>query len=91
MFDPKSRYAKLETYEVTDRRGRSVAVVPVPDPPVQNLAGYHIRKEGQRLDHLAFKYIQDAAGYWRIAELNDVMLAEALTEADEIAIPGRSR
>ena len=87
MFDKKSRYEKLETYKVTDRRGRTVNVVPVPPAPVQAELGVHIMKQGQRLDHLALRYIDDPAGYWRICEMNDVMLPEALTEAQEIAIP----
>lgn len=90
MFDTKSRYAQLESYQVKDHRGRTVSVVPVPEAPTQTLLGYHVRREGQRLDHLAFKYLNDAAGYWRIAELNDVMLAESLTEAAEIAIPNKA-
>ena len=87
MFDSKSRYVKLDTYEVTDRRGRTVKVVIVPDAPSQTLLGYHFRREGQRLDHLAQKYLDDPAGFWRLCELNDVMLAEALAEEQEIAIP----
>ena len=87
MFDKKSRYGKLETYEVTDRRGRIVVVVPVPEMPDQAPLGIHITKQGQRLDHLAYKYLDYPAGFWRICELNDVMLPEVLTEAQEITIP----
>ena len=87
MFDKKSRYAGLKPYEVTDRRGRKVTVVPVPEAPAENAAGIHLLKQGQRLDHLAHHYLNDPAGFWRICELNDVMLPEALTEAPEIAIP----
>jgi hypothetical protein len=36
---------------------------------------------------LADKYLDDPAGYWRICELNEVMMAEMLTEAAEIGIP----
>ena len=86
-FDPKSRYASLPLYQVRDHRGRTVEVVPVPQAPGEALRGIHVRKEGERLDLLASKYLDDAAGYWRIAEENDVMLAEALTEAQEIEIP----
>lgn len=91
MFDNKSRYANLDTYEVTDHRGRKVIVVPVPGAPAQETLGYHLLKQGQRLDHLAKKYLHDAAGFWRISELNDVMLPETLTEALEIAIPKKRR
>ena len=89
MFDAKSRYAKQETYLVTDRRGRTVSVVTPPDAPDETLRGYHLRRQGQRLDHLAYKYLKNAAGFWRICEINDVIQAEMLSQADEIAIPSK--
>ena len=88
-FDEKSRYAKSPLYVVRDRRGRQVEVVSVPPHPEQSLLGIHVRKEGERLDHLATRYLSDPAGYWRIAERNDVLLPEALSEALEIEIPGK--
>lgn len=91
MFDPKSRYAAVSTYQVLDRRGRTVTVVTAPERPTQELRGYHLLRQGQRLDHLADTYLADAAGYWRICEIAGVMLPEALSEAQEIPIPKRSR
>jgi hypothetical protein len=91
MFDEKSRYRKAETYKVKDRRGRQVSVVTVPGPLVQTVMGIHLLKEGQRLDHLAAKYLSDPAGFWRICEANGSMLAEALSEQPEITIPNRSK
>jgi hypothetical protein len=91
MFDEKSRYAGLPTYTVTDRRGRQVDVVPVPPRPEQPLLGLHLLREGERLDHLAARYLEDPAGYWRVAERNDVRLPDALAEAREIEIPGKTR
>ena len=87
MFDAKSRYARLAQYTVIDRRGRMVSVVPAADAPVQTVLGRHLRKQGDRLDHLASFYLGDPAGYWRIAELNDAMLPESLSEALEVLIP----
>ena len=86
-FDPKSRYAKTTTYVVTDHRGRPVTVVAVPPRPAQRIAGVHLLRQGQRVDHLALQYLGDPAGYWRIAEANDAMQAEWLTEQAEIEIP----
>lgn len=91
MFDTKSRYAQQKTYQVKDHRGRMVAVVPVPEAPTETLLGYHLLRQGQRLDHLAYKYLDDPAGFWRICELNKVMHAEMLTEAQGIAIPRKVR
>jgi hypothetical protein len=91
MFDPKSRYLKAETYEVTDKRGHVVKVVVPPPPPEQLLLGLHLLKQAERLDLLAARYLNDPAGYWRIAEQNDVMFPEAVTEAREIEIPVKAR
>jgi len=88
LFDTKSRYLKLESYAVKDGRGRTVKVLPVPDAPDEGSIGVHLRLQGQRLDHLAQKYLDDPSGFWRICELNDVMQAEMLSEAEEIEIPG---
>lgn len=89
MFGKKSRYAGEETYTVTDHRGRTVNVVLVPPRPDQMLQGYHVRRQGQRLDHLSAAYLGDPAGFWRICEFSDVMWPEALSEADELAIPNK--
>lgn len=87
MFEPNSRYHPLKPYFVTDNRGRRVAVVPVPDAPDAPSMGMHLRQQTQRLDHLAYKYLNDGTAYWRIAELNGAMLPEALSEGAEIHIP----
>lgn len=88
IFDGNSRYVRnASLYEVRDRRGRTVAALTVADRPVQTLLGEHLHKEGQRLDHLANFYLQDANGFWRIAELNDAVLPDALAEVDSVKIP----
>jgi hypothetical protein len=91
MFDDKSRYAGAPLYEVPGPRGIRVAVVSVPDVVHEALLGAHLRKDGQRLDHLASHYLDDPAGFWRLCDRNDAMHAEALTEAREIEIPRGSR
>ena len=89
MFDAKSRYFKVTPYIMKDHRGRDVTVVPFAPAPEQSLLGIHFFKQGERLDHLAAKYLSDPAGYWRIAEQNDVIFPEVLSEAREIEIPGK--
>ena len=49
MFDPKSRYLEAPSYTVIDRRGRSVSVTGRAPVVAQALAGFHVRKDGQRL------------------------------------------
>ena len=89
MFDDASRYSQQETYTILDHRGREVTVVVPPDAPKLSLLGIHRRVQGQRLDHLAHKYLRNPTLFWRICELNNVMLSEALSEADEIEIPAK--
>lgn len=91
MFDDKSRYKDVPTYEVIDPRGRRVRVVAVPEPPQQENRGVHLRKEGQRLDHIAYRYLADGTAYWRIAEHAEAMSAEQLAEALEIPVPRKGR
>ena len=90
VFDPKSRYAKY-SHLVTaiDRRGRAVACVTPAEMPPQNELGRHKLRQGQRLDHLASHYLRDAAGFWRIAQLEDAMTAEAALDAPLVRIPTR--
>ncbi len=90
MFDSKSRYAKANIYILKDARGRDVSVTGFAHISEQTLRGIHILKQGERLDHLATHYLSNATGYWRIAELNDAMTAEVLTEQREIKIPAKS-
>jgi hypothetical protein len=88
MFDSLSRYLNIQTYTVTDHRGRTVTVVATPPDPGESLLGIHVLRQGERLDHLAFKYLNNPAGFWRIAERNEVVLPEQLTEQAQIEIPG---
>jgi hypothetical protein len=91
MFDPRSRYLQSDQYDVIDARGRVVTVLAAPPPPEQLLLGIHLLKQGERPDLLAAKYLNDPAGYWRIAEQNDAMLPDALAERREIEIPVKAR
>jgi hypothetical protein len=87
VFDAKSRYAAATQMTVQDVRGRQVTVNVYPPRPSDVLLGYHIRRDGQTLDHLAFKYLGDGDAFWRIAEFNDVIQAEILSDWRDIAIP----
>ena len=87
MFSDTSRYKNATQYEVKDQRGRQVKVVATPVAKQQPLLGFHVLKQGQRTDHLASRYLNDPAGFWRIADINDAMLPERLSEQLEIAIP----
>ena len=91
VFDPKSRYVKYaQVTTAADRRGRQVScLTPAPVPPQIEL-GKHRLKQGQRLDHLANHYLNDPAGFWRIAELNQAMTAEAALDTALVKIPTKT-
>ena len=88
IFDPESRYVRFaKVIKVRDRNGREVqALTPAEIPPAREL-GEHLRKDGQRLDHLASRYLDDATGYWRVARHNDAMSPDAIADAPIIRIP----
>jgi len=90
VFDDKSRYARFATvYPTTDRRGRTVNALTFALVPPQTKLGEHLRRDGQRLDHLARFYLDDANGFWRIAEMNGAVLPDSLALARHLAIPTR--
>jgi hypothetical protein len=88
IFTRTSRYvlhAKL--IQAVDRRGREVAcVTPARVPPAAQM-GIHRRRDGQRLDHLAERYLGDASGFWRIASHNGAIGIEQLAETPLVEIP----
>jgi hypothetical protein len=89
QYDERSRYRGVPTLTVTDRHGREVTVVTVPPAPDQAIAGVHLGRQGERPDHLAAQFLGDPAGFWRIAEANEAMQAEWLSERRRIVVPAR--
>lgn len=90
MFEAKSRYANLPTVHLTDARGRRIEAVPPAPAAQQTFLGWHVRRDGERPDHLALLYTGDTAGSWRLAEMNDAMTVEVLSELRQVAIPART-
>jgi hypothetical protein len=87
-FDKKSRYVKHATpYTTTDARGRKVTAIGPAKPPAAPNLGDHLLKDHQRLDHLAGHYLEDAFGFWRLAEHNNVLLPDAALIGLSVRIP----
>jgi hypothetical protein len=63
----------------------------MPEAALVRPVGRHVRREGQNLDQLANGYLRDPHAYWRIVELNQVILPDALEEREEIDIPDPAR
>jgi hypothetical protein len=87
MFAKTSRYAPMSPYTVTLKDGTQVRAVPSPLPGPALVAGYHRRLAGQRLDSVAFHYMRDATGFWRLCDAGNTMVPDALGAADFVGVP----
>lgn len=99
MFDKTSRYAQIETttLKVTDADGttREVRYVRrrfLPDPAGMTTVVEHTVTEGDRLDNVTTKYLGDPTLFWNVADANNAMRPEELTEEVgrtlKVAMPG---
>lgn len=80
---PTSRYYGLgiEIFESPD--GREVAYFVrrfVPSADRFALLQEHVVSRGERVDHLAARYLGDPEQFWRLCDANTVMRPEELTE-----------
>jgi hypothetical protein len=87
MFFPGSRYLQAGTYTVTGPDGGPVAVTRLPLPAPAPLAGYHPRRAGQRLDHIANFYLNDPTGFWKLCDANNAAVPDALAARAQVGIP----
>jgi hypothetical protein len=82
MFDPTSRYADLETRTLAGPDGREIRYVVrrfLPPADVGAVFLEHVVTEGERLDHLAARYLGNAELFWQLADVNNAMQPEELT------------
>jgi len=90
MFDPASRYASVETAQltVTTPDGEERKIVYVRRRFIPDVAGttlvQHVVVQGDRLDNVTAKYLGDPLQFWRVADANGAVRPEELTEQ-----PGR--
>lgn len=87
MFTSNSRYSGLATYMVTLRDGRTVTAITLPAAKRGALLGYHQRIEGDRLDLLAARYLDDPTTSWRLCDANTSFSPDALAARPLIGIP----
>lgn len=82
-FPPTSRYYGVETVTLKTIDGREVIYLRrrfLPSPDRFVLLLEHVVTEGERLDNIAAKYMDDPEAFWRIADANSAMRPEELTE-----------
>lgn len=87
MFFPGSRYEKVGTYIIHRPDGTPIAVTKLPLPTTKPLLGYHRRLEGQRLDLIASRYLNDATAFWCLCNANNSVIPDTLAARDLIGIP----
>jgi hypothetical protein len=85
MFFRGSRYAKVEDAKLTTADGREVTYRKTRfTPPTAARLG-HVLDEGERLDHIAWRYYRDPERYWRICDANATLWPDDLLDE-----PGRT-
>jgi hypothetical protein len=83
MFDPASRYYDLETAAFTLSDGREVRYVRrrfLPLTAPGTIFAEHPVAEGERLDHIAARYLGDPELFWQVCDVNDAMRPDDLLE-----------
>lgn len=83
MFDPSSRYATLEILTRKGPDGREIRYVSrrfLPGAAQGTVVREHVVTEGERLDHLSARYLGDPELFWQLADVNNALRADELTE-----------
>jgi hypothetical protein len=98
VFEPSSRYFNLETATLAvkepDGTVRSVTYKRrrfIPSNAGQTELLEHRVAQGERLDHLSYRYLGDPLQFWRVCDANLVLRPEELEEIGRtvrIAMPG---
>jgi hypothetical protein len=82
-FAPTSRYYNVPTKVLETPDGESVVYLArrfVPLSSTFALLHYHTVRAGERLDVIAAAELGDPEAFWRIADANDAIRPDALTE-----------
>ncbi len=82
-FAATSRYYGIATATLTVEEDRIIVYLRrrfLPDPERFALLLEHVVTEGERLDNIAAKYMNDPLAFWRIADANAAMRPQELTE-----------
>ena len=68
MSDRRSRYARATAVTWTDATGDDLVLWELRDIPSTPAVYAHTLVDGERLDHLAYRYYRDATKFWRITD-----------------------
>ena len=82
MFSVTSRYYNILIAELTDANGRKISYVRrrfLPTTSPNLVQTEHVVTEGERLDNITARYLGNPEQFWRIADANNTMQPEELT------------
>jgi len=78
MFFKGSRYANVDSNQITESTGRVIVYKKVRFiPPTPGVVGYTV-VQGDRLDLVANRAYRDPQRFWRICDANDAMWPDDL-------------
>ncbi|MEH2002851.1 MAG: LysM domain-containing protein [Nostoc sp.] len=83
LFPITSRYYGVETDKLTTTSGKTIIYLGrrfLPDPNQFALLQEHTVTEGDRLDNITATYLSDPERFWRIADANNAMHPDELTQ-----------
>ena len=85
-FPPTSRYFGIETAVFTrpDRRKAAYLRRRFLPPPGGAVLAEHLVTEGERLDNITARYLGDPEQFWRVADANNTMHPDELTDAEHV-------
>jgi hypothetical protein len=82
-FPSTSRYYGIPTETIQGADGQTVIYLSrrfLPPPDNFALLRFHTVMQGERLDNITAKYLNDPQQFWRICDANGVMQPDELTE-----------
>lgn len=75
MFSKISRYRKQEDVVSTDAKGRELTAKDIRLLPEVTGTFIHTVEDGDRLDHLSYKYYKQPRKWWRICDANSAFMS----------------
>jgi hypothetical protein len=83
LFPPSSRYHGLEPQKLKRPDGKEVMYLKrrfLPQPERFALLQEHLVSEGERLDNITARYLNDPEQFWQLCDANRAMRPDELTE-----------
>ena len=85
-FPPTSRYYTVGVDSTSDEAGNPLRFLQrrfLPQPERFAVLQEHSVSEGERIDHIAAKYLSDPAAFWRILDANGAMQVADLSSVGQ--------